>query len=86
MIQVRGHFIYPNYLSEQQRLFDVAIVRHGRGRFADRLPDVLEGLRAHNLVIFKSHRQALDAWTVKAFLGHSVAFRKLVSPSPELQS
>ena len=37
-------------LSVQQQLLDVAIVRRGRGRFAGRLPDGLEGLRPHNLM------------------------------------
>ncbi len=69
-------------LSVQQQLLDVVIVRRGRGRSAGRLPDGLEDLRAHNLVTFKSHREALDAWAVKELIAHSVAYRKLVSPSP----
>src|SRR4029079_8705875 len=69
-------------LSVQQQLVDVVLVRRGRGRFTGRLPDGLEGLRAHNLVTFKSHREALDAWAVKELVGHHVAYRKLVSPSP----
>lgn len=69
-------------LSVQQQLLDVVIVRRRPGRFPGRLPDGLEGLRAHNLVTFKSHREALDAWAVKELVGHSVAYRKFVSPSP----
>jgi hypothetical protein len=46
------------------------------------LPDGLEGLRPHNLVTFKSHRETLEAWTMKELVSHSVAYRKLVSPSP----
>src|SRR5215210_7259363 len=69
-------------LSVQQQLLDVVIVRRGRGRFIGRLPDGLEGLRAHNLITFKSHHQALDDWAVKELVGHYVAYRKLVSPSP----
>jgi hypothetical protein len=69
-------------LSEQQQLLDVVIVRKGRGRFAGRLPDGLDGLVAHNLISFKSHREALDAWAMKELVGHDVAYRKLVSPSP----
>lgn len=69
-------------LSVQQQLLDVVIVRRGRGRFTDRLPDGLEGLRAHNLVTFKSHREALDAWAIKELVAHSVAYRKLVSSAP----
>src|ERR687885_2712657 len=68
-------------LSQQQQLLDVVIVRRGRGRFAGRLPDGLEGLAAHNLLTFKSHHEALDPWAVKELVGHSVAYRKLVSPS-----
>jgi hypothetical protein len=66
----------------QQQLLDVVIVRRGRGRFTGRLPDGLDGLAAHNLITFKSHREALDGWTLKELVGHYVAYRKLVSPSP----
>jgi hypothetical protein len=69
-------------LSVQQQRLDVIIVRRGRGRFAGRLPDGLEGLRPHNLVTFKSHHEALDAWALKELSGLDVAYRKLVSPSP----
>jgi hypothetical protein len=69
-------------LSVQQQLLDVVIVRRGRGRFSGRLPDGLEGLREHNLVTFKSHHEALDAWAVNELIGHWVAYRKLVSRSP----
>jgi hypothetical protein len=69
-------------LSVQQQLLDVVVVRRGRGRFAGRLPDGLEGLVAHNLITFKSHHEALDSWAVKELVGHYVAYRKLVSPAP----
>jgi hypothetical protein len=69
-------------LSAQQQLLDVVIVRRGRGRFAGRLPDGLEGLRPHNLMTFKSHHEALDGWALKELVGLDVAYRKLVSPSP----
>jgi hypothetical protein len=69
-------------LSVQQQLLDVVIVRRGRGRFAGRLPDGLEGLRAHNLITFKSHHEALDEWAMKELVGHYVAYRKFVSRSP----
>jgi hypothetical protein len=69
-------------LSQQQQFLDVVIIRRDRGRFAGRLPDGLDGLAAHNLVTFKSHREALDAWAMKELIGHYVAYRKLASPSP----
>jgi hypothetical protein len=69
-------------LSEQQQFLDVVILRRGRGRFASRLPDGLDGLVEHNLITFKSHREALDGWTMKDLVGHYVAYRKLVSASP----
>jgi hypothetical protein len=69
-------------LSVQQQLLDVVIVRRGRGRFSGRLPDGLEGMLAHNLITFKSHREALDAWAMKELVGHYVAYRKLVSRAP----
>jgi hypothetical protein len=57
-------------LSKQKQLLDVVIVRRGRGRYRGRLPDGLEGLVAHNLITFKSHHEALDAWAVKELVGH----------------
>jgi hypothetical protein len=67
-------------LSEQQQFLDVLILR--RGRFVGRLPDGLEDLGPHNLLTFKSHREALDGWAIREQIGHYVAYRKLVSPSP----
>jgi hypothetical protein len=69
-------------LSQQQQFLDVVIVRRGRGRFAGRLPDGLGDLAPHNLITFKSHHEALDALAMKELIGHDVAYRKLVSPSP----
>jgi hypothetical protein len=69
-------------LSQQQQLLDVAIVRRRRGRFAGRLPDGLEDLGEHNLLTFKSLREALDGWALRELIAHYVAYRKLVSPSP----
>jgi hypothetical protein len=69
-------------LSEQQQFLDVVIVRRGRGRVAIRLPDGLDDLAEHNLITFKSHHEALDGWAMKELVGHYVAYRKLVSPSP----
>src|SRR6266542_6669212 len=69
-------------LSQQQQLLDVVILRRGRGKFVGDLPDGLDGLAEHNLITFKSHREALDDWAVRELVGHYVAYRKLVSPSP----
>jgi hypothetical protein len=69
-------------LSEQQQFLDVVVLRRGRGRFVGRLPDGLDGLVEHNLITFKSHHESLDAWAMKELVGHYVAYRKLVSPSP----
>src|SRR6266540_17972 len=69
-------------LSQQQQLLDVVIVRRRRGRFTGILPDGLGDLAEHNLITFKSHREALDDWAIRELVGHYVAYRKLVSPSP----
>jgi hypothetical protein len=67
---------------QQQRL-DVVILRKGRGRFSERLPDGLDDLVTHNLITFKSYRQPLTDWALKELLGHYVSYRKLISPSPD---
>jgi hypothetical protein len=59
--------------SEQQQYLDVVIVRRGRGRVTVRLPDGLADLADHNLITFKSHHEALDAWAMKELIGHYVA-------------
>jgi hypothetical protein len=69
-------------LSAQQQFLDVVILRRRRGRITVRLPDGLDGLAAHNLITFKSLHEALDGWAMKELIGHYVAYRKLVSPSP----
>lgn len=69
-------------LSTQRQFLDVVIVRRKSGKFVGRLPDGLEGLTKHNLITFKSHREALDDWAIRELVGHYVAYRKLVSESP----
>lgn len=69
-------------LSQQQQLLDVVILRRRRGRFVGQLPDGLESLAEYNLITFKSHHEALDAWAMKELIGHYVAYRKLVSATP----
>jgi hypothetical protein len=69
-------------LSEQQQLLDVLILRKGKGRLTQRLPDGLDDLVEHNLVTFESYREPLDDWALKELIGHYVAYRKLASRSP----
>jgi hypothetical protein len=57
-------------VSAQQQFLDVIIIRRGRGEFTERLPDGLDALVAHNLITFKSHHEALDAWAIKELIGH----------------
>lgn len=69
-------------MSQQQQYLDAVIVRRGQERFRSQLPDGMDGLVEHNLMTFKSHHQALDSWAMKELIGHYVAYRKMVSPSP----
>jgi len=69
-------------MSQQQQYLDAVIVRRGQDRFRGQLPDGMDGLADHNLMTFKSHHEALDSWAMKELIGHYVAYRKLVSPSP----
>ncbi len=69
-------------LSQQQQFLDVLIVRWGRRKFRLVLPDGLGDLAEHNLISFKSHHEALDAWAIRELIAHYVAYRKMVSPTP----
>jgi hypothetical protein len=66
-------------LSLKQQYLDVVIVRKQPGEFAHRLPDGLTDLVEHNLISFKSHQEAFDAWAMKELIGHYVNYRKQAS-------
>lgn len=68
-------------LSLKQQFLDVVVVRRGKGRIRRKLPDGFEPLATHNLMTFKSAREALDAWAIKELVGHSVNYRKQVTDS-----
>jgi hypothetical protein len=68
-------------LSLKKQLLDVVILRRGRGKFTEPLPDGLSSLAAHNLITFKSHHEVLDDWALKELTGHYVNYRKQVSPA-----
>jgi hypothetical protein len=76
-------FTVERDLSQQQQFLDVVIVRGKPGKFAGRLPDGLDDLTEHNLLTFKSHREALDDWAIRELIGHYVAYRNLAGLSAE---
>jgi hypothetical protein len=68
---------------KRQRL-DVVIIEQGSAEAATDpaaldLPDGLDNLRAHNLLTYKSHQEALDAWALDELVGHYVNYRKLLA-------
>ena len=67
-------------LSQKQQLRDVLIVQRRPGRLTRPLPDGLDDLVAHNLISFKSYREALTDSALKELTGHYVNYRKQVSP------
>jgi hypothetical protein len=68
-------------LSLKRQLLDVVILRKETGEFSGRLPDGLDNLAVHNLLSYKSLREALDDWTLDELIGYYVNYRKQVSPS-----
>ena len=68
-------------LSIKQQLLDIVIIRRGRGRKTPILPDGFGPLADHNLLTYKSLHEPLDGWAMKELVGHSVNYRKQVSPS-----
>jgi hypothetical protein len=68
-------------LSLKQQFVDLVLIRTGSGAVPRPLPDGLEYLAAHNLITFKSHREALDGWALCELIAHYVNYRKQASPS-----
>ena len=72
-------------LALQSQLLDVVIIEQAAAEKGDpstttwNLPDGLEGLRAHNLLTYKSQHEALDGWALDELIGHYVNYRKLLS-------
>lgn len=68
-------------LAVRSQLLDVAIIEAieegAERRPPPDLPDGLDGLRAHNLLTYKSHHEALNAWALDELIGHYVNYRKL---------
>jgi hypothetical protein len=70
-------------LALKRQLLDVVIIEQADSEAtldpaALDLPDGLENLRAHNLLTYKSHQEALDAWALDELIGHYVNYRKLL--------
>jgi hypothetical protein len=68
-------------LAVRSQLLDVAIIEAledgAERRLPPDLPDGLDDLRAHNLLTYKSHHEALNAWALDELIGHYVNYRKL---------
>ncbi len=59
-------------LSLKQQLLDVLIIKKNKGALLNEIPDGLENLGKYNLMTYKSHQQALNAWALDEFTGHFV--------------
>src|SRR5436190_24119273 len=59
-----------------QQYLDVVIIRKTAGDVPFRLPDGLDDLLDHNLISFKSYREAFDAWAMKELMADAVNYRK----------
>ena len=70
-------------LSLKQQFIDLVLIRKGPEPLPRPLPDGFEDTAAHNLVTFKSHREALDPWALWELVGHFVNYRKQASPSKD---
>jgi len=71
----------PDLSAKQQRL-DLVIVREDELKLASPLPDGFEELAPHNVISFKSFREALDGEVIEELIGHGVNYRKLIKELP----
>src|SRR5262245_36000737 len=60
---------------------DLVLIRKEPGPIARPLPDGFEDLAGHNLVTYKSHQEALDAWALWELIGQFFNYRRQASPS-----
>ncbi|MCG6941560.1 MAG: hypothetical protein LJE69_09955 [Thiohalocapsa sp.] len=70
-------------LARKRQLLDVLVIREPERTPVWRLPapcDGLEGLRAHNLLTYKSLHESLDSWAIEELIGHYVNYRKAFAP------
>ena len=51
-------------------MLDVVIIKKKAGPSPTVLPDGLDDLAGHNLMICKSHQESLDGWTIEEMCGH----------------
>ncbi len=58
---------------------EVVIVRGTSEALVDPC-DGLEDLKPHNLLIYKSGQESLDAWAIEELIGHYVNYRKAFAP------
>src|SRR5262249_32922467 len=68
-------------LSLKQQFIDLVLIHKGPEPLTRPLPDGFEDLAAHNLITFKSHREAFDDWALYELIGHYVNYRKQAGPS-----
>src|SRR4051794_40453214 len=67
-------------LSLKQQFLDLIIIHLSSSPLPRPLPDGLD-LGRRNLITFKSHKEALDLWTLWELIGHFVNYCKQCSPS-----
>ncbi len=68
-------------LSLRQQFLDVVVVRREPGEIGQELPDGLDNLADHNLITYKSMREALNNDAIVEFIAYMVSYRKQVGPS-----
>jgi hypothetical protein len=70
-------------LSLQQQRLDLVILRRKGPGTPPRWPDGFGTPADYNLLTFKALQDPLDAWALKELAGHSVNYRKQISPNPD---
>jgi hypothetical protein len=70
-------------LSLQQQRLDLVILRRKGPGTPPRWPDGFGTPADYNLLTFKALQDPLDTWALKELAGHSVNYRKQISPNPK---
>jgi len=67
-------------LSARKQILDIVIIKKGKGKLPNNMPDGFNNLAKYNLITYKSVHESLNSWTLNELIGHYINYRKQSVP------